>query len=86
MTVLTLFHRLAPPKAKNLCLRCGLFVCTATDSDLDFDSTLLLMKKRQQLQQQLSMLEEAEKAEADEKDVLTVERQVGCHDICPCCT
>ncbi|ELT95713.1 hypothetical protein CAPTEDRAFT_222693 [Capitella teleta] len=36
------------------------------DSDLDMDSTRLLMKKRLQLQQQLNELEEAEKAEQDD--------------------
>lgn len=61
------------------------------DSDLDFDSTQLLMQKRQQLQQQLNALEEAEKAEQEDTVPLPVKRpkHVSLSEIsvifhCPC--
>ena len=45
-------------------------VCAAANTELDFDTTRKLMKERQRLQQELSLLEEDEEVRRPPADVI----------------
>ena len=47
-----------------------------SDQDLDFDTELKLVKQAQHLRQQLSLIDQEQDEEQDEKSNITIERQV----------